>query len=144
MDNVNSEFKLGSGATLLVTPAPFVAAKALHDAVLREFLAAGGQEKDLMDVNISRLVVMASASKDVESAMFLCAETAVYSPDGSDAGRRKVTKALFDDVVNAPKAREDFLVICARIAEVNLRPFFGALFSVLKIFSPVKPAASPQ
>ena len=48
----NNQFKLDSGAALLVTMAPFEDAKDLHDAVVKAFLQAGGKEKDLRELDM--------------------------------------------------------------------------------------------
>lgn len=141
---VQSEFKLPSGATLMVTPAGFGVVKDLHDCVMRSFLATGGKVEDIDSGDlIFKSLLSAGCSKEVENALFKCSENAVYSPDGSEAKRMKVSRALFDDPA-APDARADYYGIFMQIAKVNLEPFFLALFSVLKTFTPVRSSGIPQ
>lgn len=140
----NNEFKLESGAVLLVTMAPFEDAKDLHDAVAKTFLAAGGKESDLMNVDMVSLILSGGSSKEVESCLFKCAERAVYKHDGSDASAQKVSKALFDTPISGEKARTDYYPIFLKIAEVNLKPFMSALFSALRILHAQKTVSPEQ
>jgi hypothetical protein len=137
-----SEFTLPSGATIMVTPAGFAVVKELHDCVMRSFLTAGGKVEDITSPDvIFKAILSAGCSKEVEAAIFKCAETAVYSPDGTEAKRMKVDKVLFDTPAVQEQARGDYYGIIMQVVAVNLRPFFQALFSVLKTFIPVTPAA---
>lgn len=139
----NNEFKLDSGAVLLVTMAPFEDCKDLHDAVLRTLLQAGIKEKDLTELDMAPFILMAGSSKEVERCLFKCAERAVYRHDGSEVSSTKIDKALFDMPKVGEKARSDYYPMFFKIAEVNLKPFMQALFSVLQA-SRAKETASPE
>ena len=139
----NNEFKLDSGAALLVTMAPFEDAKDLHDAVVKAFLQAGGKEADIRDLDMGVFILTAGSSKEVERCLFKCGERAVYRHDSTEISSIGVSKALFDTPVVGEKARKDYYPIFFKIAEVNLTPFTQALFSVLNAF-PAKKTESPE
>lgn len=139
----NNQFKLDSGAALLVTMAPFGDCKDLHDAVIKTFMQLGGSEKDLTNVEMLPLLLTAGASKDVERCLFKCAERAVYRHDGSEASSCNVSRALFDEPGISEKARKDYYPMFLKIAEVNLEPFMQALFSALKMLH-AKKTDSPE
>ena len=128
----NNVFLLESGAALLVTMSDFESCKELHDEIVKTFLAVGGTEKDLTNVEMLPLLLTAGANKAVERALFKCAESAVYRHDGTEVSSAKVNKTLFDMPVVGEKARADYYPIFLKIAEVNLAPFMQALFSALK------------
>ena len=138
----NNEFKMDSGAVMLVTMASFEDAKELHDAVVRSFLAAGGQEKDLTNMETLKLILVSGANKEVERALFKCADRAIYKADGTDESAVKVNRGLFDLPKIGLQARAEYYPICMNIVEVNLKPFYLALFSLLKTFR-AKPADTP-
>jgi len=139
----NNEFKLDSGAVLLVTMAPFEDCKDLHDCVVRTFLQVGATEKDLLEPDMIKLILTAGASKELEYALFKCGERAVYRHDGKEGSSQGVTKSLFDVPIFGEKARKDYYPIFLKIAEVNLSPFMQALFSALRILHAQK-AVSPE
>lgn len=137
------EFALSSGAVLLVSMASFQDAKRLHNEVLRALRGTGAGELDLaalkdafstgkfkdggdaVNMVVDRVMTLA-ASDEVQAAIFACAKTAVYKPDNAMI---KVTPAMFDDVQFGERARGDFYQICMKVMEVNLSPFFKAIFS---------------
>lgn len=139
----NNEFRLESGAVLLVTMAPFEDCKALHDAVIQAYLRTGAAEVDPNKLDMGLFLLNACADKEVERCLFRCAERVVYSPDGSEAARARVDKTLFDSPTVGEKARKDYYSIAFKIAEVNLAPFTQALFSVLNALSGKK-VSSPE
>jgi len=128
----NNEFKLDSGAVLLVTMAPFEDSKDLHDAVLKSFLQAGLKEPTLNEMDMAPFILTAGSSKEVERCLFKCGERAVYRHDGTEASSIGVSKALFDTPVIGEKARKDYYPLFFKVAQVNLQPFMQALFSVLQ------------
>jgi len=155
MEN-GQEFDLPSGAKLHVSPSSFAQAKALQDALLAELRGKGlgaldvaaiqkaigvgvakragdeapdGVEDAGLNMLVDRFLAVAS-SREVEAALFACAEKAVYKPGGSLDGAVQVTQRLFDDPKLRDAARRDFYAICHRVAEVNIRPFVEALFSM--------------
>ncbi len=127
----SKEFTLKSGAVLAVTTAPFADAKGFQNEV---FKAAQGQS--LTGLEMFDLAALVASSAPVEAAFFKCAGRALYKPDGTDGTAQKVTPALFDDPTYGEKARGDYHEIFGAVAEVNVRPFMPALFSVLKAFLP--------
>ena len=139
----NNEFKLDSGAVLLVTMAPFEDTKDLHDCVIKAFLKAGIKEPNLNDMDMAPFILTAGSDKEVERCLFKCAERAVYRHDGSEAASVGVSKSLFDIPGVGEKARKDYYAIFFKIAEVNLQPFMQALFSVLQA-SLARKTASPE
>lgn len=153
MSSGNRDFKLPSGATLRVTIAPYRDAKDLHDAVLRALrgksagsvdvadlvknLTAMGEDKSGLKMGaaggaIVDLAIGVLTSTEVEAAVLKCGQRAVYEPIGAPEDVRKVDPGLFDDPKHGEDARGDMYAIYMRVAEVNLGPFFKALFSALK------------
>lgn len=155
MDN-DKEFDLPSGAKLFVSVSSFALAKKLQDTLLAELRGKGagtldvaaiqkamgigaakkaglevteGEDEEGLNTLVDRILGIA-ASKDVEDAIFACAEKAVYRPDGTEGSSVQVTRKLFDDPQYRDSAREDFYAICSRVAEVNIRPFVKALSSM--------------
>ena len=140
----NNEFKLDSGAGLVVTMAPYEDAKDLQDEVLKVFLQVGATEKDLLEPDMMKIIVTAGSSKSMECALFKCAERALYRPDGTEGSQQHVNKALFDLPKVGETARKDWYPIFLKVVEVNVSPFTQALFSVLKILSAKKPVSPEQ
>lgn len=142
MDN-GQEFSLPSGAKLYVSVASFENIKALHDAVFGELRGKGIGELDLAEIQkvvrgeegaglgllVDKIMSMV-ISKQVEMAIFLCAEKALYRHDGTESSSLQVTRGLFDNPKVRDQAREDFYAICLNIAKVNLQPFIKALSSM--------------
>lgn len=146
-------FNLASGASLQVSPAAFADAKALERTVLASLRGGNVGTIDLGKLKAAKesgnlaeavaplldLILGAGSSKDLEDALFACSATAAYTPAGQQAPKR-VTPGLFDEVL---EARADYYQIMARVAEVNLGPFFQAIFSLSS--GPRKePPASPK
>lgn len=148
-----NSLSLPSGAVLVVTVAPFIDAKRLHDAILTTMRGGGLADIDLADltkaadnpaaaaINMAKSgaakvlldrVMAVMASGEVSAAVFKCGERAVYRADGQEESSRKVTPALFDDPEVGEAARKDYYAIVWRIVEVNCAPFLGALVSALK------------
>lgn len=136
----NRVYTLESGAVVKVTVSEYEDAKALYDCFVMAFMAANGIDADMGSMNLIRVLIAASASKDMERALFKCAERAVYNRDGVDW---KVGKTLFDTPGIGLKARGDYHVLMAKIAEANIAPFIQALFSLLKMVPALKKADSP-
>ena len=92
----NNEFKLDSGAVLLVTMAPFEDTKDLHDCVIKAFLKAGIKEPNLNDMDMAPFILTAGSDKEVERCLFKCAERAVYRHDGSEASLLQILVDALD------------------------------------------------
>ena len=140
------EYSLPSGSVLLVSRADFGDANRLKNEVLRAFKGQGVGELDLaklkevftsanpaksavlLNTLVDRVMTLAS-SDEVEAAIFKCATRSVYKAEGKD---QNVTRKLFDDADIGERARGDYFVICARIIEVNVGPFFAPIFSAFE------------
>jgi hypothetical protein len=121
------EFKMPSGAKLVVSVCPFQDANALLKALLK---SAKGLPlpKDLMEADLSVMkdgLIAAATSDDVEAALFKCGERCAYQ-------NVKVTPELFDDKNLGELARKDYYAIWTKVVEVNCTPFFAQTFSMLK------------
>lgn len=136
-----------SGATLAITVAPFQDAWALMRASLKTLKGMDLKPEDLkrdmanlagspsaLALILDRVVDFAT-SPEVESAIWKCAQRALYIPAGSDVAfpGMKVTAQLFDDVDHGNSAREDYARILTALLEVNCKPFLvRALSGFLK------------
>jgi hypothetical protein len=116
----NKEIVLESGARLNITIAPFADANALYKAILKSGKESG-LSTDMMGLFSSALV-----SEEVERCLFKCFERVTYNGI-------KLRKEIFDDPdVAFEHLREDYYIICIKVAEENCKPFFIATFSGLK------------
>ncbi len=144
----SQKFDMPSGATLVVTVAPFADAWALMKAALktlkgmqlnpedlqREMSEISGSSPAIMMI-LDRIVDFAT-SHEVEAAIWKCAQRALYIPAGSDVSfpGTKVDHALFDDATHGNSAREDYAKIVVSLLEVNCKPFLAkALSGLLKV-----------
>lgn len=109
----NQEFTLKSGTILKVTSAPFEVAVGLMEAVKR---ATRGEslELDVTDV--------ALANPDVRKALYPAFDLVLWDT-------YRVGANLFDHPKVGEKARGDYFEICARVIEVNIKPFFLTISS---------------
>lgn len=113
---MSDEIKLESGATLKISVAPFLDAKALFDSCMEELKSVDvSSERDMASV-IKDIACVALSSKKIEKAIMKCAERATYN------GLR-ISFETFEDV----SARRDYLEVIQKIAEKNLEPFTSAL-----------------
>ncbi len=148
------EFKLPSGASLVINVAPFVDAKRLHNEIIRAlrgggigdldmfklkdaFAAGKLKESSVGSVLVDRIMSLA-ASDELEAAIFKCAECSVYRTEDGDV---RVTRKLFDDGKLGTQARGDYYAICIKIVEVNFGPFLKAIFSAFEARAREKVAA---
>ena len=131
------EFKTPAGADLKVDVADWQDVDGLQMAILRavkgvqlnadtmqgemDSFEQMAKNPALISVMMERVLSVAT-SKDVRAGIFACGKKALY--DGIP-----VSPALFDDAEKRDLARQDFYFICAKIAEVNVKPFFVQAFS---------------
>lgn len=143
----SQRFDLPSGAILVVTVAPFKDAWTLMKASLktlkgmelkpedlRRDMASLADSPSVISVFLDRIVEFAT-SPEVESALWQCAQRALYIPAGSlvEFPGEHVSANLFDDPKFGNTAREDYARIIAGIMEVNCKPFLvNALSGFLK------------
>lgn len=170
------EIPLSSGASLYVSIADWQEAKALQDALARALVSGGltavevaavfkaaqfravsapGQKDqgmgtaEKLDVvaALTRKALELVSNKELERAIFACAEKAIYRADGTPKSsvQFKLNAAgygVFDNPICRDKARGDYYEICSTVVEENLRPFAKALSSMFAAHVE-KIAASP-
>lgn len=118
---------LPSGAKLKITIAPFVEARALYQAILKE----------LRDIPLSSKTDMASLYKDlfcagfsspeVEKCMWVCFGRAQYC---DKRGELKIDAETFEP----EETRDDYLTVCMEVAKANTLPFAKSLYAHYKEF----------
>lgn len=147
----SQKFDMPSGAALYVTVAPFTDAWALMRASLKTLKGTSLKPEELrkemceliespslFTAILDRIVEFAT-SAEVDSAIWRCAQRALYIPAGSDPAfpGHKVNMALLDDPTHGITAREDFAIIIKSLLEVNCKPFLArALSGLLKVKVP--------
>lgn len=104
----NHEFILRSGAVLKITTAPFEIGIALAEAVKD---ASRGSDPN---ADIADTVVF---NANVRRALYPVFDTVLYE-------NVRVGTALFDDPKYAERVKGDYIEICSRTIEVNVKPFF--------------------
>src|SRR5579864_4795961 len=122
------DVKLTSGALLKVNPAPFVDAKNLYQALLKE----------LKNIPISAQTDTASLYKDlfcigfsspeIEACLWKCFERCSYNNGNGDL---KIDKDTFESL----SAREDYMTCCMEVAKDNVFPFVKTLYAESKLMS---------
>ena len=122
MEN-NKKIILASGKELVITPASFVRAKALYQAVLDEFKSVKIESKEELGNVMKDMACVAFASKKIESALEECMKSVLY--DG-----KKVNADTFEPV----DARADYVPVCFEVAQENISPFLKSLYAQ---FSPL-------
>lgn len=139
----SQSFEMPSGASLHITVAPFQDAWALMRASLKTLKGMNLKSEDLkqdmgallgnpsaLALILDRVVDFAT-SPDVESAIWKCANRALYIPAGSpvEFPGTKVCPNLFDDPEYGNMAREDYAKIVTSLLEVNCKPFLAKALS---------------
>lgn len=143
-------FAMPSGAGLRIQPASFGDVMNLHNELVKALRGVGMADLDVNKIGVAmssgdlgsagsvlvdRVVAVAS-SPVVQECIMKCAESARYMPQGMTGPDTKIDMELFNNPKYGEKAREDFYKICAKILEVNMRPFMKALISLLKAVPP--------
>lgn len=105
-----TEFIAPSGAKVVINVAPWVDAKILQKALLRELAIAG-------EISLSA-ALMVAASDPVEKAMMVCLSRCLYN-------NQKIIDATFDK----PEARADYYEIVLACGKENLGPLAESLRS---------------
>jgi hypothetical protein len=116
------EVKLPSGAVLKITPAPFVAAKALYQAVLKELRGIPMNTNTDVAALYKDVFCAGASSKEIEACVWECLKKCLYCVDGVD---NRILPEVFEPV----KAREDYTTICLEVAKENISPFVKSLLS---------------
>ena len=141
---MNETFTLKSGATLLVTEAPYVDARRLRNELVKAAKGVPGLDDSIVAAGLGGLknaelgpildaVLTAGSSEELENAIFKCGERADYQGN-------RVTLALMDDPKLSTQARQDYYEIALKIIEVNCRPFLQGALSLLGTYIKTKPA----
>ena len=138
------EFKLKTGAELLVTPSTFRDANALKKSLLPQLKGLTLDPKSDLSV-LAAPIIDALISDDVEESLFKCFEKCVYYPRGkvNASNARKVDMELFDDPELGEQARKDYHEICLYVIRANVECFFESILSWLKTKSLIKTTAFP-
>ena len=109
---------LPSGAELTVNIAPFKDAKALFQALLKEWKDMGPD----LPSNLGKMFSSAFSSLEVEKALWPCLTRCLYNGE-------KITP----DVFEPDEARQDFIPACLEVVSDDITPFTKGLFSESKI-----------
>lgn len=116
MEN-SQKFTLPSGSELKITLGSFVDCRNLYQAIASELLKVELKDGSELDVK-KTLLCVGLASKPIEEAIWRLMGSVTRNGI-------KVDEGTFSDV----KAREDYVVIMTKVAEVNLAPFTKSLLS---------------
>lgn len=131
----NGEMKMKiAGQELLITPSSFDDAQELQRAVGYAISENNinfdgskiGESLESSEIgagtigDIIKVIISLGISKDLERALFKCAERALIGDD-----RKKINRDFFEPVEN----REFYYPVMIEILKVNLTPFFKGLFS---------------
>lgn len=120
---------LPSGAVLGVEPAPFAAAKALHQAILAEFRGVQVSANLDMVALFKDLFCTGFSSKLIESCLNECFKRCTYNA-GEGKGALKLEESAFEPV----NRRQDYMVVCKEVAQDNVSPFLKSLSADYKQF----------
>lgn len=93
-------------------------------------------ERLLVLATLARKLLELGSHRELEQAIFSCAEAAIYKADGTAKtsvrfDTKVVGYGLFDNPQYRLQARGDYYDICTAVVEENLRPFGLALYSAL-------------
>lgn len=118
------EVILPSGAVLKIGAAPFVDAKELYQAVLRE--VRGVEGTTYTDI-FKELVCIGFSSPLIEKCLLKCLERCTYNAaSGEGAGvDLKITTDTFEPV----ERRDDYMKVCAEVVKENVLPFGKSLYA---------------
>ena len=111
------EVPLPSGATLKVSMAPFKDAKALFQALAREWKSADPMTLT-NPAGQTQLFMAAFASTEVEKMLWPCLSRSLYN-------NAKIVPETFEP----EESRPDFIPVCLEVVTENVTPFMKSLFS---------------
>lgn len=113
--------KLPSGAELKVYPAPFIDAKNLYQALLRELRIVQIDSKAEVANLFKELFCIGFSSPDIEAYVWECLKRCTYN---NGKGDLKIDKDTFEDV----KSRQDYIPVCVEVVKENVDPFMKSLY----------------
>lgn len=117
------EIELPSKAKLHINMAPFAEAKELYQACLEEVKNLKLDAKAEVDVNFYKDIFCAAfSSKRIDAALWACTKRCLYNK-----------AAIKDDTFEPVEAREDYMEVCFKVLEANLKPFTKALSQQLQL-----------
>lgn len=116
------EVQLPSGATLKVSPAPFVDAKNLYQALLRELRDLPLTNMENTEDLYKNLFCIGFSSPHIEAYLSKCLARCTYN-DGRGSGDRKIDGDTFEPV----DCRQDYMKVCVEVAQDNVAPFMSSL-----------------
>lgn len=113
------EIKLENGS-LQITPANFVTAKALYQALLEEGKSLKIDPEAEVDANLFKDVFCAGlSSKKIEACLKECMKTVSYNG----------FKASENDTWEPQEARVDYFTACFEVTRINIQPFTKNLYA---------------
>lgn len=121
--------KLPSGAELTINPAPFVDAKYLYQALLREMKEINIDTQMEMANLYKELFCVGFSSPAIELALWKCLERCTY--DNGKTGALRIDQDTFEPI----ESREDYLTVCTEVTKENVSPFVKTLFASYDQFS---------
>ena len=118
-----ADITLSSGATVVITAAPFADSKELFQAVLRELQIStdGTDSKSEVSVMLTRFLAAGFSSKEVEKCLWKCALRCTHNGV-------KIVPETFEPVERRP----DYMECMLAVAKENLNPFLKSLFAEFK------------
>lgn len=133
------EEKLPSGAVLRIGLSPFVQAKELFQAILKELRGVPILGEDETLELFKNMFSSGFSSKEVERLLWQCMERCTYGPADAEA-LPKITPESFEK----EEARQDFIPACVLVAKENILPFLKGLYAEYKTLQPMLEGKSTQ
>lgn len=122
---MSREVNLPSGATLRIQLSPFVDAKNLYQAMLREIKKIKVSEDMKMGGLFKNLFCAGFSSPEVEAALWKCFQRCAYR--GPRVGDQ--FEKIGEDTFEPESARHDYFHVCAEVAQDNVGPFMKPLYA---------------
>lgn len=116
------EVKLPSGAIMKIHLAPFVDAKNLYQALLRELKEVQLNTKMELASVFKDLFCIGFSSPEIEAYLWKCFERCTYN-----AGQAELKMTPF--VFESEDSRGDFMTACMEVAKDNIGPFVKSLYA---------------
>lgn len=118
------EVDLPSGAVLRVQIAPFLYAKNLYQAILRELKSVSMAGEIQVAQVIKDAFCVGFSSPEIEKYLWECLKSCTYeSSPGS--GELKISMQTFEPT----EARDDYMLVLAEVAKDNVGPFVKTLYA---------------
>lgn len=118
------EVQLPSGAVLKTEPAPFAAAKALYQALLKEARSISIVDGNDLGEIVKNAFCAGFSSAEVEACLTECMKRCTYRM-GPGHPDMKIDKDTFEPV----DSRQDYLAVSTEVIKQNVGPFVKSLSS---------------